>query len=431
MELYYKVEDKPSPVRALLLAAQHLLAALGGIVAAPIALAIALDLNTPDTVVLVNAGLLVSGLTTILQCQGLGPFGIRLPCLMGATFTFVAVAIAVGQTYGLSGVMGSMLVGSLVPLIGSFFIPQLRRLFPPVVSGTVVMLIGFTLMPITLDWMADYSSLGAGATSIDSLWISGVVILSIIVLSQWGDGFVSTVPVIISILFGYLICWLLGWVDVTPIYQAQVLSIPTPFYFGLSFPLSGIVGMSIAYLVTMMEVTADCIALSNISNIKLTGRKLARGILGVGVGGVLASTFSGTPVASFSQNVGVVAVTRVASRYVVAIAGVLFVLAGLVPIFAALLVSIPKPVLGAVSMVMVGMLIWAGVKILSTVKHNRRNGIIVSVGVSLGICLTLRPDLLSDTPELIRDTLSFGVTTGALVSLLLDQLLPGKPARQG
>ncbi len=430
MELYYKVEDKPPLSRSLLLAVQHLLSALGAIVAVPLAMATALDLSTADTVILVNAAMLVSGLITVLQCKGIGQIGIRLPCLMGSSFTFVAFAIVVGNAYGISGVMGSMLVSSLVPLVGSFFMPQLRRLFPPVVAGTVVMLIGFVLMPVTLDWMANYQSLGGDAEPLDALWISGAVMVALVVLSQWGEGFISAVPVIISILMGYVLCWINGWVDFSAIVEAPVTSIPTPFHFGLSFPLVGIIGMSIAYLVTTMEATADFIALSNTTSTKLTGRKLSRGILGVGIGGALAPVFSGTPVATFSQNVGAVAVTGVASRHVVAIAGILLVLCGLVPIFAALLVSIPKPVLGAASLVMVAMVVWSGVKMLVGVEHNRRNGMIVSIGLSVGIGLSLRPDLLTGLPVLLRDTLSSGVTTGAVVALLLNQVLPGKPPRK-
>lgn len=430
VELYYKVEDKPPFSRSLLLAIQHLLAALGAIVAVPLAMANALELSTADTVILVNAAMLVSGVVTALQCKAVGPVGIRLPCMMGSSFTFVAFAIAVGNTYGLSGVMGSMLVGALVPIIGSFFMPQLKRLFPPVVAGTVVMLVGFVLMPVTLNWIADYASLGAGAEPVDALWVAGMVMVALIALSQWGEGFISAVSVVISILAGYFLCWLYGWVDFSAVISSPVTAIPTPFHFGLSFPILGIIGMSIAYLVTTMESTADFIALSNTSGTKLTGRKLSRGVLAVGLGGALAPVLSGTPVTTFSQNIGAVAVTGVASRHVVAIAGGLLILSGLIPVFAALLVSIPKPVLGAASLVMVAMIVWSGVKMLVGVEQNRRNGMIVSIGLSVGVALTLRPDLLVGLPIIVRDALSSGVTTGAVVALLLNQVLPGKPGRQ-
>jgi NCS2 family nucleobase:cation symporter-2 len=184
--------------------------------------------------------------------------------------------------------------------------------------------------------------------------------------------------------------------------------------------------MSIAYLVTIMESTGDFLALSDATETKLTGKKLSRGILCDGLGSALASVFSTTPFSSFSQNVGIVALSGVASRYVVAITGVMLLLAGLFPVIGALVVSIPLPVLGGAGLVMFAMIISAGINILSRVEHNKRNSIIVAVSIGAGMAVTVRPELLVHLPEFAKVALSSGITTGSLMALLLSGILPGR-----
>ncbi len=426
MELFYKVEDKPPFLMSLLLAAQHLLAALGAIIAVPLVVGGVLGLPTEDMVVLVNAAMLVSGVVTIIQCKGAGPVGIRLPCVMGTSFTFVAVSIAIGFEHGVAGILGSALVASLVMIVGSFFMPQIRKLFPPVVTGTVVALIGLSLIPVAVDWFAGGQVGQEGYASPTNLLIGLFVLALVVILAQWGRGIFSAAAVVIGMAVGFVGCMLFGMVDFTPVEQAALVSLPSPLHFGLSFPISGIIGMSIAYLVTIMESTGDFLALSDATETKLTGKKLSRGILCDGLGSALAGVFSTTPFSSFSQNVGIVALTGVASRHVMAITGVLLVLAGLFPVLGAVVVSIPLPVLGGAGMVMFAMIISAGVKILAKTEHNKRNGIIVAVGVAAGMAVTCRPELLSNLPQFMQVVLASGITTGSLVALLLNQVLPGR-----
>jgi NCS2 family nucleobase:cation symporter-2 len=426
MELLYKVEDKPPVATSILLAAQHLLAALGAIIAVPLVVGGVLGLSTQDMVVLVSAAMLVSGVVTIIQCRGVGPVGIRLPCVMGTSFTFVGVAIAIGFEHGVAGILGSALVASLVMIIGSFFMPVIRKLFPPVVTGTVVTLIGLTLIPVAVDWIAGGQVGQEGYASTSNLMIGFFVLFLVIILSQFGRGIVSASAVVIGIVSGFILCMLFGLVDFTPVSQAALFSLPSPLHFGLTFPISGIIGMSIAYLVTIIESTGDFLALSDVTKTKLTGKKLSRGILCDGLGSALASVFSTTPFSSFSQNVGIVGMTGVASRHVVAITGVMLVLAGLFPVLAALIVIIPLSVLGGAGLVMFAMIITAGVNILSKTAHSKRNGIIVAVGIGAGMAVTVRPELLANLPEFMKVIFASGITTGSLVALGLNLLLPGR-----
>jgi len=424
MEILYNVEDKPPLGTSIILAAQHLLAALSAIITVPLVIGGVLNLPATDIVILVNAAMLISGVVTIIQCKGIGPVGIRLPCVMGTSFTFVGVSIAIGFEYGIAGILGSALVASLVMIIGSFFMPIIRKFFPPIVTGTVVTLIGLSLIPVAVDWFAGGQVGQANYASLSNLAIGSLVLIIVISLSIFGKGILSAAAVVIGMLLGYLVCLALGLIDFTPVQNAALFALPSPFHFGLSFPISGIIGMCIAYLVTIVESTGDFLALSNVTKTKLTGKKLSSGILCDGLGSALASVFSTTPFSSFSQNVGIVGMTGVASRYVVAITGAMLMLAGLFPVLGTMIVSIPLPVLGGAGLVMFAMIITAGVNILSTTQHTKRNGIIIAVSIGIGMAVTVRPELLSHLPEFLKVILASGITTGSLVALLLNVILP-------
>ncbi len=426
MKLFYKVEQKPPLATSTLLAAQHLLAALGAIIAVPLVVGGVLGLSTSDMVVLVNAAMLVSGVVTIIQCKGVGDFGIRLPTVMGTSFTFVGVSIAIGLEHGVAGILGSALVASLVMIVGSFFMPMIRKLFPPIVTGTVVTLIGLSLIPVAVDWIGGGQVGQAGYGNNSNLLIGLFVLVLVLVLSHWGRGILSASAVITGIVIGLMVCMALGLVDFTPVQQASWVALPSPLHFGMTFPIGGIIGMCIAYLVTIIETTGDFLALSGITNTKLTGKKLSRGILAEGMGSALASIFSTTPLSSFSQNVGIVGMTGVASRHVVAITGMMLVVAGLFPVIGALVVMIPSPVLGGAGLVMFAMIITAGVNILSKTEHSRRNGTIIAMGIGAGMAVTIRPELFANLPEFIKVVFTSGITTGSLVALLLNMVLPGR-----
>src|SRR5699024_5621027 len=306
-QLLFNVEDKPPFGLGLLLAAQHLLAALGGIIAVPLVIGNVLQLPTADTIVLVNAALLISGVVTIIQCLGVGPIGIRLPSVMGTSFTFVAAALAIGFSEdGVAGILGASLVGSLVMIIGSFFMPSIRKLFPPVVTGTVVTMIGLSLIPVAVDWFAGGQRGEPQYATPENLTMALFVLALVVILVQWGKGIFSAAAIVIGMLAGYCVALALGWVNFDGVKQAQVFALPQPLHFGLSFPISGIIGMSIAYLVTIVESSGNFLALGNATKTEITGDHLRRGVLCDGVGSALAAIMSTTPFSSFSQNIGVI-----------------------------------------------------------------------------------------------------------------------------
>ncbi|OOF44745.1 purine permease [Rodentibacter trehalosifermentans] len=424
-KLLYSVEDKPPFGLSLLLAAQHLLAALGGIIAVPLVIGNVLKLPTEDTITLVNAALLISGVVTVIQCRGLGPIGIRLPSVMGTSFTFVAAALAIGfSDYGVAGILGASLVGSLVMIIGSFFMPYIRKLFPPIVTGTVVMMIGLSLIPVAVDWFAGGQRGDAHYATPENLMMASFVLVIVVALVQWGKGIFSAAAIVIGMMTGYILCLALGWVNFDGVANAQTFAVPQPLHFGLAFPISGIIGMSIAYLVTIVESSGNFLALGNATNTEITGKHLRGGVLADGLGSALAAIMSTTPFSSFSQNIGVISLTGVASRHVVALTGVLLALAGLFPVFGALIVSIPLPVLGGAGLMMFAMIIAAGIQMLDKVERSKRNGLIIAISIGCGLAVTTRPELLDKLPHFFKEVLGSGITVGSLLALILNLILP-------
>ena len=423
--LRYPVDSKPPFGLTLLLALQHLLAALGGIIAVPLVIGNVLKLPTPDTIVLVNAALLVSGIVTIIQCRGIGPIGLRLPSVMGTSFTFVAAALAIGfSEHGVAGILGASLVGSLVMIIGSFFMPYVRKLFPPVVTGVVVVMIGLSLIPVAVDWFAGGQKGDVNYADPANLAMATFVLVLVVILVQWGKGIFSSAAIVIGMMVGYVVALTLGWINFEAVKNAEIVAIPQPLHFGLAFPISGIIGMSIAYLVTIVESSGNFLALGNATQTEITGKHLRGGVLCDGVGSAFAAIMSTTPFSSFAQNIGVISLTGVASRHVVTVMGVLLIFAGIFPWFGALIVSIPSPVLGGAGLMMFAMIIAAGIQMLDKVERSKRNGLIIAISIGCGLAVTTRPELLDKLPSFFKEVFGSGITVGSVLALVLNLILP-------
>jgi len=253
------------------------------------------------------------------------------------------------------------------------------------------------------------------------------VLVGVILLVQFGKGMISAAAIVISMFIGYLVCIGLGLVDFTPVTRAEVFALPQPLHFGMTFPASGIVAMALAFVVTMVETTGTFMALGNATQTKIRGKTLCRGMLCDGVGSAFAALLSSPPVSTFAQNVGVITLTGVASRHVVAFTGVLLALAGLVPVLGALVVTIPQPVLGGAGLMMFAMIIAAGVQMLAKVEHDKRTSLIVAVSIGCGLAVTVRPDLLSKLPAFVHEVFGSGISTSAIVAVFLNLVLPDRP----
>ena len=424
MKLLYTLNERPPHGLTFLLALQHMLASIGGIVAVPLIVGASIGLPNEEIVTLINAALLASGIVTIAQCIGIGPIGIRLPVVMGSSFAFLGVAIAIGKEGGVSSIMGASLIGSFVVIAASFYMDKIRKLFPTVVSGVVVTLIGLTILPVAMNWVGDSPAVSEEFATLPKLFLAIISLAIVVAVSVYCKGAVAASAIVIGLAGGYLVALSMGMVDLDQIANAAWIGGPEPFKYGFTFSFGAIISMSLVYIVVIAEATGDFMALGSNCHAKVTGKDLKRGLLGDGIGSTLSALLTAMPLASFSQNVGIVGITGVASRYVVAATGALLILGGLFPKLAALAVTIPKPVLGGVGFVMFGMIAYAGIRMLIKAADTKRNALVICVGLASGLAVTFEPRLIQHLPHEVANFFHSGITTGTIVTVLLHQLLP-------
>lgn len=412
--------------KKVLFGLQHIFAAFGGIIVVPLVIATSLGFDSKVTTALISASILGSGLATIIQAKGVGKVGARVACIMGTDFTFVSPAISVGSVLGLPGIIGATILGSLFEVILSFFIKPLMKFFPPLVTGTVVALIGLTLLPVSIDWAAG----GAGSAnyaSLENLAVAMFVLVITLLLNNYGKGMISSASILIGIVVGYIVCIPLGLVDFTPVKEASWLSFPKILEFGVTFDAKAVMAFIPAYFVATIGTVGCLKAIGETSNIDIGDKRVAAGVLSDGVGSALGGLVGSCPNTSFSQNIGIISLTKVASRHVAVMAGILLVILGFLPKVAAIITGIPNPVLGGVGIMMFGTVAAAGIRTLSNIKLTERNLLIIAISMGLGLGVTFRPDVIHNLPEAIRMIFSSGISTGTIAALILNAVLKESP----
>ncbi|XZH07237.1 uracil-xanthine permease family protein [Clostridium perfringens] len=426
VNLIYGVDDDLDLPKKVLFGLQHIFAAFGGIIVVPLVIATSLGFDSKVTTALISASILGSGLATIIQAKGVGKVGARVACIMGTDFTFVSPAISVGSVLGLPGIIGATILGSLFEVILSFFIKPLMKFFPPLVTGTVVALIGLTLLPVSIDWAAG----GAGSAnyaSLENLAVAMFVLVITLLLNNYGKGMISSASILIGIVVGYIVCIPLGLVDFTPVKEASWLSFPKILEFGVTFNAKAVMAFIPAYFVATIGTVGCLKAIGETSNIDIGDKRVAAGVLSDGVGSALGGLVGSCPNTSFSQNIGIISLTKVASRHVAVMAGILLVILGFLPKVAAIITGIPNPVLGGVGIMMFGTVAAAGIRTLSNIKLTERNLLIIAISMGLGLGVTFRPDVIHNLPEAIRMIFSSGISTGTIAALILNAVLKESP----
>lgn len=426
VNLIYGVDDDLDLPKKVLFGLQHIFAAFGGIIVVPLVIATSLGFDSKVTTALISASILGSGLATIIQAKGVGKVGARVACIMGTDFTFVSPAISVGSVLGLPGIIGATILGSLFEVILSFFIKPLMKFFPPLVTGTVVALIGLTLLPVSIDWAAG----GAGSAnyaSLENLAVAMFVLVITLLLNNYGKGMISSASILIGIVVGYIVCIPLGLVDFTPVKEASWLSFPKILEFGVTFDDKAVMAFIPAYFVATIGTVGCLKAIGETSNIDIGDKRVAAGVLSDGVGSALGGLVGSCPNTSFSQNIGIISLTKVASRHVAVMAGILLVILGFLPKVAAIITGIPNPVLGGVGIMMFGTVAAAGIRTLSNIKLTERNLLIIAISMGLGLGVTFRPDVIHNLPEAIRMIFSSGISTGTIAALILNAVLKESP----
>ncbi len=420
----YGIDDRPPLREAVPLGFQHVVAMLLGNITPPLLICGALGLDLSSTGLILQVVLFMAGLATIVQSYPIGPVGGRIPVIMGTSIAFVGAAIGVGKDYGLAVVFGACLVAAVVEIVLGFSIVRVRRFFPALVNGIVVMLIGLTLIPVGMDYAAG----GIGAAdygSASNLLVAAIVFLITLLLNQFGRGFLSHASMLIGVLAGYFVAFALGKVSLITVGEATWLSVPQPLAFGLEFRGSAILLMGFVYVISTMETIGDISGTIAVVNRDPTDRELKGGLVADGVMSGIAALFSAFPNTSYSQNVGLVNFTGVASRHVTAVSGLILMSLGLVPKVGALFATIPPAVIGGGGLIMFAMIFASGVSIVHRgVEITRRNLVILAVSIGLGLGVELRPAVLELAPTAIQTFLGSGLITGGLTALLLNLALP-------
>ncbi|MBB5918853.1 xanthine permease [Nocardia transvalensis] len=424
----HPVDELPSPWRLLAGGLQHIAAMVAGVVAPPLIIGAAVGLNHADQAMLITASLFSAGLATLLQSLGWWRFGSRLPLMNGASFAAVAPVLAIVKTSSpgsaLPAVYGATLVAGVLATLAAPYFSRLRRFFPPVVGGTVITLIGLSLLPVTLNWVRGEGA-GAGApVPMRNLLIAGVSLLSVLACHRFLRGFAKQLSLLIGLVVGSLAAWPLGLVDTAPLRGAAVAGFVPPMHFGApQFQIGAIVTMAIVMLVVMTESTATMMALGEIVERPADERTIADGLRAVGVGTAVSAVMGGFACSAFAQNVGLVALCRMYSRYIVAASGALLVLLGLFPVASGVVELVPKPVLGGAGLVLFGTVAAGGIRTLARADlADPVNSLIVGVSLFIGMTPTVVPSFYEGLPGPLATIMGSGISAGCLTAIVLHQV---------
>jgi xanthine permease len=422
----YGIDDRPPLSEAVPLAAQHVVAMFLGNITPPLLIAGGLGLATGETAFLIQMALFVAGIATIIQAYPIGPIGGRIPMVMGTSIAFVGAIIGLGKEYDMPTIFGACFVASLVEVMLGFSIVKVRRFFPPLVNGVVVMMIGLTLIPVGIDYAAG----GKGAADYGSLLNLGVALLVFVVtlgLNLYLKGFLAYASILIGVITGYVLMIVTGGVDFSAIGKADWFSLPLPLTTGMRFEPAPIALLAVIYVISSMETLGDIAGVLAAADREPSDEELRGGLVADGVMSALAALFSTFPNTSYSQNVGLVNFTGVVSRYVTAISGGFLIVFGFIPKVGAVFATIPKPVIGGGGLIMFAMIFASGLSILRrSVPWTHRNMVILAVSVGVGLGCELRPEALVNLPEWLRMMLRFGLISGGLTAVFLNLIVPDR-----
>lgn len=412
---------KDHPLKLASLGIQHVLAMYAGAVIVPLIVGGALGLSGEQLTYLVSIDIFMCGVATLLQVWKNRFFGIGLPVVLGCTFTAVGPMIAIGGQYGISAIYGSILVSGLFVVVISKYFGKLVRFFPPVVTGSVVTIIGITLIPVAMNNMAG----GQGSTdygSLENLSLAFGTLLFILVLYKFFTGFVRSVSILLGLMAGTTVAFLLGKVDFSAVGQASWFHMAKPFYFGMpTFEITAILTMILVAMVSLVESTGVYFALGNISDKELSEEDLSRGYRAEGLAIILGGIFNAFPYTAYSQNVGLVQLSGVKRNNVIYATGAFLVILGLVPKIGSLTTVIPASVLGGAMVAMFGMVVAYGIKMLSQVNFDsQENLLIIACSVGMGLGVTAVPELFAQMPSGIRILTDNGIVAGSVTAIGLN-----------
>ncbi|WP_306061767.1 uracil-xanthine permease family protein [Natronococcus wangiae] len=424
IELAYELEKKPPTLEAIFLGLQHVSAMFVPTIAVAIIVSGAMGVGAGDTTYLIQMVLIFSGIATLVQVFPIGPIGARLPVVMGSSFAFVGAAIAIGGQYGLDAVFGAIVIAALVEVLIGWQYKRIERFFPPLVTGLIVMIIGLYLIPVGMDYAAG----GAEAPDYGAVYhlgLAGLVLAITVGMNLFMDGIWRILSILIGIVVGYVAAIAIGIVDFAPVAEAGWFAVPVPGRFGFAFEPIAILTFTALFITAAIESVGDMSGITAAEGRNPKHEEIRGGLFVDGFGSSLGGIFGAFPLTTFSQNVGIINFTGVMSRYVVGVGGVVLLGLGFIPKVSAVVATIPDSVLGGAVLVMFGMVMSSGLRLIFlNERMTRRNMVIIAVSIGLGLGVELRPEALEALPGSAEIFFGNAVIMTAIAAIFLNTLVP-------
>lgn len=404
---------------------QHVLTMYGGIIAPPLIIGAAAGMSAADIGLLIAACLFVGGLATILQTVGVPFFGSQLPLVQGVSFAGVSTMVAIVQGGGgIQAVFGSVIVASLIGLAITPIFSRIIKYFPPVVTGTVITTIGLTLMPVAANWAMGGNAKAENYGSVANIGLAAATMGIVLLLSKVGHATISRLSILLAMVIGTVIALFTGMADFSKVAEGDIVAFPTPFAFGLpTFELAAIISMLIVILVILTETSADIIAVGEIVDTKVGSRRIGDGLRADMLSSAISPLFNSFIQSAFAQNVGLVAITGIKSRFVVSAGGLILVILGLLPILGRVVAAVPTPVLGGAGVILFGTVAASGIRTLAKVEYkNNMNLIIVAASIGFGMIPIAAPKFYDQFPSWFSTIFHSGISSAAVMAILLNLL---------
>ena len=416
------VDERLGAARLFCFGLQHVLVVYAGTVAVPLILGSALRLAPGQVVALISADLFTSGLATLLQTLGIWRFGARLPLVQGCSFICVAPMILIAGQYGIPTVYGAVICCGLFMILAGPLYSRLLKLFPPVVIGSVITVIGLSLIPVAGNWVGGGDSSAADFGSVRHLALGALTVVVILIVQRFGRGLAANLSVLLGMVGGTAAAAIMGQAGFVQVGATPWVAVARPLLFGWPrFALLPSVVMCVSMLIVMTETTGNCLAIGEITGRKIGPRTLTAAFRADGLATMLGGVFNSFPYNVYSQNTGLLSLSGVKSRFAVAAGGGMLVVLGFLPKLAAVIAGIPRPVLGGASLVMFGMTAMAGIEELARVRYKgTNNAVVAAVSVSLGMLPIAAPQLFAQAPSEARLFLNSGIFLTAASAVVLN-----------
>ena len=428
---YSDPNQTPPMGEAVPLGLQHVLAMFASNVTPSVIVAGAAGLafGGPEQIYLIQMAMLFAGVATLFQTVGIGPIGARLPIMQGTSFAFVGVLAGVAATQGLGVALTACIIGGVIHFLLGSVIGNLRWLFPPLVTGLVILAIGLYLIPVAIKYAAggaaDFQMAAESFGSLKHWSVALTVVIVALLLKFFTKGLISNAAILVGLIAGYLLALVLGMVNFAPVANASWVTGLQVLPYGFEFSLGAVIAVTLVSIVSAIETVGDASATAKAgAGRDATDQEIAGATYADGLGTAVAGVFGGLPNTSFSRNVGIVGMTGIMSRHVVTIGGIILIICGLLPKIGAVIASMPLPVLGGGVIVMFGMVAAAGMNVLSEVKMNRRNMVIIAISLAVGLGLNLVPTAVQYLPGVVKVLMTSAVAPTALCAVLLNLILP-------